>query len=300
MFVGIVLRGQSLAISAPEASTQLSHHVSMLSAKSESQRRDSLAFIANQLNSRSIKRALPQSSSSLLTRLLPLSLDNSQAVRTQLLKALRSFRMGEVDGHAEFILLHVRAGLTHIALPVRESALDILEWALQAIPSELVTCAGGWIKTLRYFALLLSWPVSQVGDAPRPVATGRSPKLIIKALGVLADYLIAGLQQDDNEDDTPPEGFLFPLTDTALHRIPRTANPYAHLGLFRSHRSDDNEALQDRVERQAAFKSLFQEVFDVQLAKVKTEGGELGRAAAGTATAIANSMADYEETKQYD
>jgi pre-rRNA-processing protein IPI1 len=241
---------------------------------------------------------LPLSSAALLSKLLPITLDDSLPVRSNLLKVLRAFRAEELAGQAEPILLHARAGLTHMAVGIRETALELLSVTLEAIPLELVSCAGGWIKTLRYFAMLLSWPASHGPDStstPKMYATSGA-KLTIKGLEVTGQYLQAGLQAAEELGAAEAPGFLFPLSDTRLHRMPRTANAFAHLGLFRSSQSDDDVAFQDRSERQASFRRSLMELFQIQLAKAKREGGEVGRVAAQTQTAITESMADYEET----
>lgn len=229
--------------------------------------------------------------------MLPLSLDGSPAVRSQLLKTLRALRPEELQGHAEAILLYVRAGLTNMAVGIRETALDLLALTLDAIPLEVVSSAGGWIKTLHYFASFFGWPVDNgKGQSTAPKTQSASgAKVVVKGLGVLAMYLAAGLVAHEDTTDTIGNlNLMFPIVDMNLHRLPRFANPFVHLGLFRTQQSDDNEALADRAERQGAFgRSLFG-AFDAQLSKMKKEGGELGRMATQAQTAMTEGMADFE------
>jgi len=89
----IVINQQSLKTDAPSSSTQFSHHISLLSSKSDVQRRESLAHLTTAIASRPVDVPLPQPVSLILPSVLPLFLDGSNAVRSQLLKLLRSSRL---------------------------------------------------------------------------------------------------------------------------------------------------------------------------------------------------------------
>ena len=70
----------------------------------------------------------------------------------------------DITPQVEKTLLYVRAGLTHIAPGVRESAADALGWLLDVTGDEVVGCAGGWAKTLKAICVTLTWRV----DVPEP------------------------------------------------------------------------------------------------------------------------------------
>ena len=68
--LAIVLTQQSLHLSAPTSNATFTHNLSLLSAKSDSQRRDSLAYLTTTISSRPVNSPLPQP----VSVILPLSL----------------------------------------------------------------------------------------------------------------------------------------------------------------------------------------------------------------------------------
>ncbi len=92
-----------------------------------------------------------------MPKLLPLTLDGSNGVRAQLLKLFKSLPQEDMKDHMEKLSLYIRAGLTHLAADIRSSALELLEWALEIGGEQLVSCPGGWVKTLKTLLTVLAW-----------------------------------------------------------------------------------------------------------------------------------------------
>ena len=72
--IAIVVNKQSLNTSAPSATAQFDHHLSLLTSRSDSQRRESLSYLTSAISG---SQKLPQPVSLLLPKLLPLTLDAS-------------------------------------------------------------------------------------------------------------------------------------------------------------------------------------------------------------------------------
>ncbi|RMZ90228.1 hypothetical protein DV736_g2537, partial [Chaetothyriales sp. CBS 134916] len=105
-----IVLNQQLSVDAPSASAQFSHHVSLLSSKSENQRRESLVFLAACLDSAKTTAALPLTISAFLEKLCPLILDGSNGVRSQLLKLFQTIPPADIKDRVARLLPHIRAG----------------------------------------------------------------------------------------------------------------------------------------------------------------------------------------------
>jgi len=108
-------------------------------------------------------------------------------------------------------------------------------------------------------------------------------KPLIRNMQVLAEFITAGL--DNGADDNSLEGlhqrsFIFPLRDVTYHYLPEKSNAYAYLSLFGTPKDDDNAMLETREDRLRAFDEHFRGTIELNLESAKSEGGELGRAAA--------------------
>ena len=307
----IVLAKQSLTTTAPSPSNQFSHHLSLLSSKTSTQRRDSLAFLTTAITSRPVNSPLPQPVSVLLPKLNPLILDGSNGVRAQLLRLLRALPPQEIEPHISHILLYIRAGLTHLAADIRSSATDILIWAVETCPNnELVSCAGGWVKTLKCLLIVLHWhapaPASVKGQgssnawtsarAPTLGSTGTEGKLPVKTLNALATFLRAGLCPDGFAGEaTAYQGkWPFPLRHMETMMLPTRSNAFAHLNLFGLPRDEEGEMYVERVERQRIFQKRFRTTVEAGADAARKEGGEIGRAASGVAKVLEEGMKGYE------
>lgn len=236
----------------------------------------------------------------LLPKVLPLTLDGSHGVRTQLLKLLRALPPTDVQDHMEQVLLYIRAGITHLAADIRTSAMDILTWALEYGGNTLVSCPGGWVKTLKSVMAMQGWPTefSPATWSSDRASFGKSDyenKTMVKSLNVMAALLRAGFEDSTEGDgaEAPVQGF--PLTDTALHLISKRTNCFAHLGLFGPARDEETQIYEGREDRQRIFYKRFQGSIGYGLENAKQKGGEVGRAAAGVQNVINEGMKDLEE-----
>ena len=293
---------------------QFSHHLSLLSSRSSSQRRESLAYLTAAITSRPINAPLPQPVSVLLPKVYPLILDGSNSVRSQLIRYLGSLPSREIGSHIGHTLLYIRAGLTHLAADIRSSATDLLLWAIETCPSELVSCAGGWVKTLKCLLTVMSWHAASLTPGKGAVAginawsssrpptiakQGSEGKLSFKMLNVLAALLNAGFKREHSADVDPiySEKWAFPLCLVEAHMLPERSNAFAHLNLFGPPRDEENEMYIDREERQRIFRKRFHAIVFRGIEAAKKEGGEVGRAAAGVAKILAEGMEGFESDR---
>ena len=307
----VVLAHQSLSSIAPSPSLQFSHHVSLLTLRSSSQRRDSLAYLTTAIRSRPVDTPLPQPLSVLLPKLCPLILDESNGVRAQLSQILGALPSRDIEPHISQILVYIRAALTHLAADIRSSGADLLLWAIGTCANETVSCAGGWVKTLRCILTLLHWHTPKMPHDSKGASTqkgtwtsskvvtlgriGSEGKIPIKALNVLASFLRAGLCQTiSSEEKDYQSAWLFPLHDVECHMMPRRSNAYAHLNLFGPQRDEETEMYAEREARQRLFHRDFRFTIDTGVQMAKRDGGEVGRAAAGVKKALAEGMEGFE------
>lgn len=218
----------------------------------------------------------------ILPYLLPLTLDPSSGVRTQLLKLLRALPAQDIPDHVVQILPYVRAGMTHLAADVRNTAVEILLWLLAAdagvAGQEVVSCPGGWVKTLNCFLSVLGWHTEE--SAKWAAARGSFGKPgqsagAVRVLAALAGFLHAGLdypEDDDMASDDDDEGNPY--------MIPQSATPYAYLNLFGQPRDEDGEMYETPEDRRRVYANRFQTAINRGLENARREGGEIGRAAA--------------------
>lgn len=298
---GIVLNQQSLKITAPTSDTQFSHHLSLLSSKSDSQRRDSLAHLTTTIASRPVDSPLPQPVSIIVPSLLPLLLDASNNVRGQLLKLFRTLPSRDIEDHVPQILPYIRAGMTHLAADIRVSAVDTLTWLVEVAGPEVVSCAGGWIKTINCFLSVLGWHTEESAKWSSNRASfgksGSQGKPMIKVLMALAEFLNVGIGRPDEDVDMDSDDALggvtswnFPLCQTAQHMIPMSATPYAYLNLFGQARDEEGEMYETREDRYRVFSSRFQGAIARGLENARKEGGEIGRASSSAAKVLKESI----------
>ena len=279
----VVLNKQSLATSAPSSSAQFSHHVSLLSSRSESQRRESLTYLASAISNRPVGSPPEQPVGVFLPKVLPLSLDGNSGVRTQLVKLLHTLPTEDIDDHIDQVLLYIRAGLTHLAADIRLSAMDVLDWAIRVAGQELISCAGGWVKTLKCFMTILNW--IHVDDTALWSSSkasygkvGSEGKSLVKSLTVLGLLLEAGLIENHMES-VATQHWPFPLVDTYQHILSTDSSCFAHLSLFGPSRDEEDERHEDREIRRRVYRRRFEAAVKQGLETTKREGGEIGRAA---------------------
>ncbi|PKX96148.1 IPI1/TEX10 family protein [Aspergillus novofumigatus IBT 16806] len=291
----ITLNQQSLHITAPSADAQFTHHVSLLSSKSDTQRRDSLAHLTTSFVSR-------PPVSVLLPTLLPLILDASSSVRAQLLKLLRALPANDIQDHVPQLLPYIRAGMTHLAADIRVSAVEVLAWLVDVAGAEVVSCAGGWIKTLNCFLSVLGWHTEESskwsGSRASFGKSGAKGQPMVKVLAALAVFLQAGIGRPDDMMDSSDEdsamgvpGWEFPLCHAALHMLPQATAPFVHLNLFGQPRDEEGEMYETREDRYRVFENRFLGAVQRGLEGARSEGGEVGRASAGVSKVLKEAIA---------
>jgi pre-rRNA-processing protein IPI1 len=239
---------------------------------------------------------MPLPTAILLPKLLPLILDGSSSVRTQLLKFLRQLPTSDIGDRAETALLYIRAGMTHLAAEIRIDALAVLEWLLEVAKEDIVSCPGGWVKTLKSFMSMMGWAVSGGSSkwtSASKASFGKAGKAFPRQLLVLSQFLKAGLVESEALAVVSVGSGMFPLYDVGRNMIPTRSNAFAHLNIFGSSRDEEGEMYIDREDRQRVFHKRFLAVVELGVENAKKEGGEAGRAAAVLAKVLKEGMDDY-------
>ena len=242
---------------------------------------------------------LPQPISSFLPKIYPLILDGSNGVRTQLLKLFRALSEEEIKDHASEILPYIRAGMTHLAADVRLSAVDVLSWLLDVAGNEVVTCAGGFVKTMNCFLTTLNWNSSNpAAGQTRFGKAGVEGKSMGKILQVLGKFLAVGIGEDENSEDEEQgeqTAANWPLWHMEQHMISPRSNAYGYLNLFGAPRDDDSRLMEDRDERLEVFNSKFRILVESGVEQARKEGGEIGRSIAGVSGTLKVTKMDPED-----
>lgn len=295
--LAIALKQQSLSANAPTVEAQCAHHLGLLNHKSDTQRRDSLAYLTTVISTHPPNVPLPQPSSVIIPTVQRLILDGSNAVRQQLLKLLQSLPKDDIAGHTDQLLLHTRAGMTHLSTEIRLFALEVLEWLLAAAGDDVVSCAGGWVKTLKCFLSLLGWKNDASSKWSSTRSFGRSSstesKVQVKQMNALTAFLRAGLLHSQTTSAVRGGADYFPLWQTEHHVLSERSNLYAHLNLFGAARDEEAEMYEDREDRQRVFHDRAEASIVAGLEQAIRGGGEPGRAAAQLRKVLKEGMVDY-------
>jgi pre-rRNA-processing protein IPI1 len=277
---GIVLT-QQLDIDAPTRSAKFLQQLSLLSSRTDTQRRDALAYLTNHVASLPAGTVLPATSSTVLNSICPLILDGTGSVRNQLLKLFQALPSEDVRDNVIKILPYMRAGMTHLSRDIRVSAVDFLSFLTKVAGPELVSSIGGWFQTLECFTTVLGWrsPEASKWSSTKASFSG-DVKSTVRIMQVLAEFLQAGLVSDDH--GLPADNSMaleFPLCQTDSISIPTKSNAYAYLNLFGASLEIEKQMLEDREDRWEAYVKSFQPAIVSGIDESKKEGGELGRAA---------------------
>ncbi|KAH6662201.1 pre-rRNA-processing protein IPI1 [Plectosphaerella plurivora] len=285
---------QSLSTEAPETGVQFKHSLSVsTSSKSEKARREALSNLTSQL----AMGVNPIGTPTLLGKLLPLISDASGPVRTQLLKLFRTLPATDIQNHAEKCVMYVRAGLTHLSTEISSDALSVLEWLLDVAQDQVVSCPGGWVKTLNSFCALGGWSVSTTGGwtaAPKAGLKTKDAQSRARQLAVLARFIDIGLRLETAAERDPNAYWA------SIYAPPRTPHAFSYLNLFGSRRDEDAEMYNDRESRQRVFHRRFETSFAKGIEQAKKEGGLIGRSATALEKAIKDGMAGFEPTTAVD
>ncbi|KIN04383.1 hypothetical protein OIDMADRAFT_156279 [Oidiodendron maius Zn] len=290
----IIVNQQSLSADAPSLPKQLHHYLDIASgSRSDTQRRDALSYLINQFTSQPVNATIPIAPLFLVKKLVPLLLDGSDSVRTQLLKLFRLFPPSGLIHDAEHVLLYIRAGLTHLSARISTDSLSALEWLLEVAKDSAVSCPGGWFKTIKCFLLMLGWSTTDksLGWTRSNSSFGAIGKAQGRQLLVFAQFLKAGICDDHPLVQYDP-GNGPPLYREA-YMTPTVPNPFAHLNLFGPPRDEETEMYMDIESRQRVFQTHFQPAVEAGIERVKKEAGEAGRSAAVLAKVVRDGMASY-------
>ena len=273
-----IVLNQQLNVEAPSTVQQFHHHLSLLSSKSDSQRKESLAFLTTYISSARKQSNLPVTIGALIDKSCPCILDGSNGVRSQVLNLCQAISPSDVQDQVPRILPHVRAGMTHLARDIRLSALDVLSWLIATGPEELVSSPGGWYSTLDSFTAMLAWRSSEITKWTLSKPAMGEPKSTAKIITILSEFLEAGLANDGRNENVQKAADSYPCWDLAHHSIPTKSNAYGYLNLFGTIRDQKTQMLEDREDRLSVYNDNFKNLIDAGVAACKKEGGEIGRA----------------------
>jgi len=285
---------QSLSTEAPEVGTQFKHSLSLAStSRSEKTRKEALANLTSQVS----MGINPVGTPTLLSKLLPLISDAAGPVRGQLLKLFRTLPAVEVRNHTEKCIMYVRAGMTHISTDISNDSLSVLEWLLDVSRYEVVSCPGGWVKTLNSFCALMGWTVSTTtgwSTAPKAGLKAKDAQSRARQLAILTRFVEAGLEPGAAHELDPHAYWA------SIYRPPRTPHAFSYLNLFGTRRDEEAEMYNDRESRQRVFHRRFEASFAKGLEQTKKEGGMIGRSASSLDKAVKDGMAGFEPTTAVD
>ncbi|RHZ43505.1 rRNA processing protein [Aspergillus turcosus] len=191
--------------------------------------------------------------------------------------------------------------MTHLAADIRISAVEALAWLVDVAGAEVVSCAGGWIKTLNCFLSVLGWHTEESskwsGNRASFGKAGAKGQPMVKVLGALAVFLQAGIGRPDLVLDSASDaggvgaGWEFPLCHAAQHMVPRATAPFVHLNLFGQPRDEEGEMYETREDRYRVFANRFLGAVQRGLEGARSEGGEVGRASAGVNKVLKEAIA---------
>lgn len=224
-------------------------------------------------------------------------------MRAQLLKFLKTLPPADIEAHASQLLPYIRAGMTHLAADIRSSAVEVLGWLVQTAGSEVVSCPGGWIKTLNCFLSLLGWHTEESAKWSSNRSSfgkaGSEGRPMVKALQALAEFLRAGIGSKEeaeaeaeaagtgsnmvmDERENYDVGIEFFPVDLSVQQnmIPDRSAPYAYLNLFGQPRDAEGEMYESREDRLRVFADMFRKAIERGVDNARKEGGEVGRASA--------------------
>jgi pre-rRNA-processing protein IPI1 len=205
----------------------------------------------------------------------------------------------DIAGHADQLLLHTRAAMTHLAAEIRVFGLEVLEWLLTVAGDEVVSCAGGWVKMLKCFLSLLGWQSEASSKWSTARSYGKSDsKIQVKQMNALTLFLRAGLFHAQAVASVVISDSNFPLWQTEHHVLSERSNVYAHLNLFGAARDEEAEMYEDREDRQRVFHDRAEAAIITGLEQATKGGGELGRAGAQLRKVVKEGMIDFYREEQ--
>lgn len=299
MFLAIVMGHQSLSTEAPDVIQQFKHNLSLASSsKNDKQRKDALAYLTTQLSAE--PPVNPVGTTAILSKLLPLISDSSTPVRQQLLKLLQSLPHSTVGAGIDHAAMFVRAGMTHLSSDISSDALGIMDWLLVTAGDKLVSCPGGWVKTLNTFCAVMGWtPTTKkggwtAGSAGRTSLKSKDALNRARQITSLTGFLREGFKEESTVAWSSSQYW------DNLYVAPRGANPFDYINLSGARRDEDGEMYPDSGSRKAIYQKRFQAAINEGIENIKKEGGVGGRAAAGLQQVISKAMDNYGTTAALD
>ena len=187
--------------------------------------------------------------------------------------------------------------MTHLAVDIRRSSLEIIQWVLDVDQEDFVSSPGGWVKTIKYFLIMLGWSTearTPGWSSAQPSGAGAQDANLVKSLTTLSSFLEAGLVPSEADLAPAPSRWTFPLVDVHRHMLPQRPNAFRYLNLFGPPRDEESEGYEDREGRQRIFAKRFQNTLEARLQAAKRHGGEVGRAAARAEKVIIEGMSDFD------
>ncbi|KAF2671536.1 hypothetical protein BT63DRAFT_423732 [Microthyrium microscopicum] len=299
----IAVLHQNLSSSAPSQTALFTHHLALLSHKSDAQRAASLAHLTTALSS--LGGELPLPGAQVLTKVAPLLLDANGSVRNNTLKFLALLSDAVSAGGISTLLLYIRAALTHLSARVRFSGVDALSWLLRtdkrATRTAAVSSSGGFAGLLEGILGLLGWLVSKPGNSKgwssstasggKAEDEGKGRATQLTALALLLD---AGLVDGERESRAQRRkwemGVRWPLVDWRAHKI-GGAGTYDYLNLYGDVGGASDEACPEVADRMRVY-ARHGGAVRAGLETAKREGGGIGRAAVAVEKVLAGVYLD--------
>ncbi|KAJ2894236.1 hypothetical protein MKZ38_007821 [Zalerion maritima] len=283
---------------ADDPIAQFKHNLSLTTSRSENQRTDGLKYLAARLEEDQPYN--PVGSLQVLLKVLPLMSDSSSAVRTQLLKLLKTLPIADVKPYVEKIVLYARAAMTNLSSEISEDATAVLDWLVEVAPEEVVSAPGCWVKPLNCFVTVLRWSSyldasSSKADAKKTrmntagkanggwsaasqmgMSSAKKKQAQTRQIVVLGKFLKAGFRRPKVRPDTKSgeERLL-----ESIYVAPREPNAFSHLNVFGQPRDEDDMMYMDRESRRRVFTKKVGKAVEKGIMEMKKEGGQVGRAA---------------------
>lgn len=286
---------QSLNLGPPPLNEVIRRHISYLASQNHYRRRQGLTYLLNILNA---PRGTDLEIRDFLPHVLDLLLEVSDDVRDKAVKVVVKLTPDQAEEFLEEMLPFIRAGMTHLAANVATSSLDLLGWLIASCGGRLVSCRGGWVKTLKCFLVMMRWTAesrtsgwtfsrSSIGDGTCHAVS------LIKCLIMLEMFLRAGLARPRRDRRPMTQMADFPLAGTLGALLPRgPIISFACLDLFGEPIDRENAECNDVSTRKRILVENFLPALEQGLAALLSDGGHVGRYAAAAAETLRKGMAN--------
>lgn len=256
----------------------------MLAKLNHELRKEDLQFLAKLLKAPEAPLRDAGQIQQILPKILEATLVVSEDVRDAAVLVLKSIPDHLADDHIEQILPFVRAGITHLAANVAGTSLEILTWLIRSQGDRLVSCKGGWVKTLKCFLVMLRWTAeARTGGWTFSRSSYRDNNFqgesLVKCLSVLGPFLRTGLMRPRKNRVPMSELPDYPLSGRIGAILPTKAKGgFSCLDLFGSPLDDENCECPDVDTRKEALET-FRPALEQGLSALSQDGGPLAEAA---------------------